>query len=133
MSSPWIEGLRSVALNVPDLAQAEAFYTAVWRLDVAHRSEGKALYLRGTGSDHHLLALYAGGPVPQLRQVTLRARSAEALQAVAEAVPRAGGSIVSPIGTQLPNPSGIPRFTDTLAIPALHSAPISPASPIMPF
>jgi len=80
MSSPWIEGLRSVALNVPDLAQAEAFYTAVWRLDVAHRSEGKALYLRGTGSDHHLLALYAGGPVPPLRQVTLRARRAEALQ-----------------------------------------------------
>jgi catechol 2,3-dioxygenase-like lactoylglutathione lyase family enzyme len=105
MSSPWIEAVRSVALNVPDLAQAEAFYTKVWRLDVAHRSE-HALYLRGTGSDHHLLALYAGGPVPQIRQVTLRARSTEALQAVAEAVPRAGGEIVSPVGPLTKNPAG---------------------------
>ncbi len=105
MSSPWIEAVRSVALNVPDLAQAEAFYTDVWKLDVAHRKEG-ALYLRGTGGDHHLLALYAGGPVPQIRQVTLRARSAEALQAVAEAVPRAGGRITSPIGPLHRNPAG---------------------------
>ena len=56
MSSPWIEGLRSVALNVPDLAKAEDFYTRVWNLDVAERQDD-ALFLRGTGSDHHLLAL----------------------------------------------------------------------------
>ena len=105
MNSPWIEGLRSVALNVPDLAQAETFYTQVWHLAVAHRSDN-AIYLRGTGSDHHLLALSAGGPEPQIRQVTLRARSAEALQAVADAVPRAGGSIVSPIGPLTKNPAG---------------------------
>eukprot|EP01136_Pigoraptor_vietnamica_P003777 Opistho-1_new@33430 len=96
MSSPWIEAVRSVALNVPDLARAETFYTTVWRLEVAHRSE-HAIFLRGTGSDHHLLALHAGGPVPQIRQVTLRARSPEALQAVADAVPRAGGQIISPM------------------------------------
>ena len=59
MNSPWIAGLRSVALNVPDLAAAEAFYTRIWQLDVAARGDG-ALYLRGTGSDHHLLALHAG-------------------------------------------------------------------------
>jgi catechol 2,3-dioxygenase-like lactoylglutathione lyase family enzyme len=105
MSSPWIEGLRSVALNVPDLAAAEKFYTETWHLEVAHRKD-KAIYLRGSGSDHHLLALYAGGPVPQIRQVTLRARSAEALQAVADAVPRAGGTIVSPLGPLTKNPAG---------------------------
>ena len=105
MSSPWIAGLRSVALNVPDLAAAEKFYTEVWHLEVAHRKDN-AIYLRGSGSDHHLLALYAGGAVPQLRQVTLRARSAEALQAVAEAVPRAGGTIVSPIAALTKNPAG---------------------------
>jgi catechol 2,3-dioxygenase-like lactoylglutathione lyase family enzyme len=105
MSSPWIEGLRSVALNVPDLAQAEAFYTKVWNLDVVHRKEG-AIYLRGTGTDHHLLALYAGGPVPQIRQVTLRARSAEALQSIADAVPRAGGTIVSAVGPLAKTPAG---------------------------
>lgn len=105
MSSPWIEAVRSVALNVPDLAKAEAFYTEVWRLGVAHRGE-QAIYLRGTGSDHHLLALHAGGPVPQIRQVTLRARSREALSAVAQAVPRAGGELLSPIGPLHHDPAG---------------------------
>ncbi len=105
MSSSWIEGLRSVALNVPDLAKAEAFYTGVWNLEVAYRKEG-SVYLRGTGSDHHLLALYAGGPVPQIRQVTLRARSAEALEAVAQAAVRAGATLVSPIGPLSKNPAG---------------------------
>ncbi|MBH1962683.1 MAG: VOC family protein [Comamonadaceae bacterium] len=105
MSSPWIEAVRSVAMNVPDLAKAEAFYTEVWGLDVAHRSE-KSIYLRGTGTDHHLIALYAGGSEPQIRQVTLRARSLDALSAVAEAVPRAGGTIVSPIGPLTRNPAG---------------------------
>jgi catechol-2,3-dioxygenase len=105
MSSPWIAGLRSVALAVPDLARAESFYIEVWHLDVAHRQDD-ALYLRGTGSDHHLLALHAGGAVPQLRQVSLRARSAEALQAVADAVPRAGGAILSPIAALTDDPAG---------------------------
>jgi catechol 2,3-dioxygenase-like lactoylglutathione lyase family enzyme len=105
MSSPWIEAVRSVALNVPDLARAESFYTQVWHLEVAHRKDN-AIYLRGSGSDHHLLALYAGGEVPQLRQVTLRARSAEALQAIADAVPRAGGSLLSPVAPLARNPAG---------------------------
>ncbi len=105
MSSPWIEGLRSVDLNVPDLAQAEHFYTQVWNLEVAAR-EDDALYLRGTGSDHHLLALHAGGDVPQLRQVSLRARSPEALERVAEAAARAGGTIVSAIAPLANDPAG---------------------------
>ena len=39
MNSPWIQALRSVALTVPDLAAAEAFYTQVWRLAVAARTD----------------------------------------------------------------------------------------------
>lgn len=105
MSSPWIEGLRSVALNVPDLAKAEAFYTQVWHLEVSARKDG-SVYLRGSGSDHHLLALYAGGELPQLRQVTLRARSREALDAIAAAVPAAGGTVLSPVGPLTKNPAG---------------------------
>lgn len=94
MSSPWIAGLRSVALYVPDLAAAEAFYTRTWHLDVAHRGDG-VLYLRGSGSDAYLLALHQGGDVPQVRQVTLRARSREALDAVAANVQRAGGTLLA--------------------------------------
>jgi catechol 2,3-dioxygenase-like lactoylglutathione lyase family enzyme len=92
--SPWIEGLRSVALYVPDLAKAEAFYTRTWHLEVAHRGDGE-LYLRGSGSDHHLLALHQGGEVPQIRQVTLRARSRDALDAVLANVRKAGGKVLA--------------------------------------
>lgn len=98
MSSPWIAALRSVALNVPDLAAAEAFYTRVWHLDVAARGDG-AVYLRGTGGDHHLLALHATQGPAAIRCVTLRARSAEALDAVADAAQQAGGAVVSPRAT----------------------------------
>ena len=92
MKSPWIQALRSLALTVPDLDAAEAFYTQVWRLDVAARNAG-VLYLRGSGADHHLLALHAAPGQPQLRQVTLRARNANALAAIAQATTAAGGSV----------------------------------------
>ena len=92
MSSPWIAGLRSVALNVPDLAAAEAFYTNIWRLDVAGRS-ADTLYLRGSGADHHLLALHAGATTA-IRHVTLRARSEEALSRIAAATAEAGGRVL---------------------------------------
>ena len=104
MSSPWISGLRSVALNLPDLAQAEAFYTTVWQLDVVARSDS-AIYLRGTGADHHLLSLHAGSAVPQIRHVTLRARSEAALAAIAVAAVAAGGSVAVPVG-RLTDPAG---------------------------
>lgn len=94
MSSPWIESLRSVALYVPDLARAEDFYTKTWHLEVAHRAQD-VLYLRGSGTDDYLLALHAGGEVPQIRQVTLRARSREALDTIARNVERAGGKLLA--------------------------------------
>jgi catechol-2,3-dioxygenase len=106
MGSPFIEALRSISLEVPDLDRAEAFYTGVWNLDVAHRTD-QALYLRGTGSDHHLLALHQGaGEPPRIRHVTLRARSAEALQELARATLEAGGRIVSPAGPLRDDPAG---------------------------
>lgn len=97
MKSPWIGALRSVALTVPDLAAAEAFYTGTWQLSVAARADG-ALHLRGSGADHHLLALHAAPGTPQLLKVTLRARSAEALAAVAAATVAAGGTVERGIG-----------------------------------
>ena len=90
MASPRIAGLRSVALNLPDLARAETFYTQIWHLRVADRAPG-VLYLRGTGADHHLLALHQGAGAPSLRQITLRARSAQALADIAAATVAAGG------------------------------------------
>jgi catechol 2,3-dioxygenase-like lactoylglutathione lyase family enzyme len=93
MSSASISGLRSVALAVPDLARAEAFYRDTWHLDVAARS-ADALYLRGTGADHHLLALHAGAQAAAIRHVTLRARDADSLARIAAATIAAGGKVV---------------------------------------
>ncbi len=92
MKSPWIAGLRSVALSVPDLADAERFYTQVWQLVVAARAEG-ALYLRGSGSDHHLLALHQAPGLPQILKVTLRARALQALTQITTATLAAGGVV----------------------------------------
>jgi len=85
MKSPWISALRSVALTVPDLAAAEIFYTQTWGLVLAEKSQGVA-YFRGSGHDHHLLALHEAAGTPQLRLVTLRARSAKALEEMLEHV-----------------------------------------------
>jgi catechol-2,3-dioxygenase len=94
MSSPWIAALRSVALNVPDLGKAEDFYTRVWHLTVVERTDD-ALYLRGTGADHHLLSLHASSSdMPQIRHVTLRARTVEALETIAQATVYAGGTVL---------------------------------------
>jgi len=104
MKSPWIAGLRSVALTVPDLAAAERFYVDTWQLAVAHRGEG-VLYLRGSGSDHHLLALHAAPGTPLILKVTLRARTAEALEAVLAAT-RAAGGIIERAAAPAPDPCG---------------------------
>ena len=103
-ASSLISGLRSVAFNVPDLALAEDFYTRVWGLSVAAREAG-ALYLRATGADHHVLALHQQDGPAQIRHVTLRARSLQALQQAAAAVPSAGGRVVQQLA-ELKSPGG---------------------------
>lgn len=95
MTSPYVAGLRSVALNVPNLKQAEEFYTTTWNLDVAGRT-GRAIYLRGTGPAHHLLALHEAERT-EVRNVTFNARSPDALHAIAERTPAAGGQILEPV------------------------------------
>ncbi len=104
MKSPWIESLRSVALTVPHLAAAESFYTQVWHLAVVGRAPG-VLYLRGSGADHHLLALHQGAGTPQILKVTLRARSADALRAAAAAAAAAGGVVEQDLSAAA-DPSG---------------------------
>jgi catechol 2,3-dioxygenase len=103
--SPWIEGLRSVALNVPDLAHAEEFYTRAWHLEVAGRGDN-VLYLRGSGSDAYLFALHQGGTSAQIRHLTLRARSREALDAVRDNVVRAGGKVLQQLHELADDPAG---------------------------
>jgi catechol 2,3-dioxygenase len=92
MTSPWIAGLRSVALELPDLDAAAAFFTATWNLDAAARTDD-AVYLRGTGAAHHVLALHRGAR-PAVRDITLQARDQAALAKLAAAAREAGGRVL---------------------------------------
>jgi catechol 2,3-dioxygenase len=108
-ASSLVSGVRSVALTVPDLVQAEAFYTDIWHLEVVARTP-QALYFRGTGADHHLLALHQADGPARIRCVTLRARSREALDQVAQRAPQHGGRVLQPVGP-LTEPGGGPAVT----------------------
>ena len=92
MSSSHVASLRSVALWVPDLEVAAAFYTRVWHLDIADRTPD-SIYMRGSGADHHLVSFHRGERTA-IRDVTFRARTAGALDAIARRADAAGGSIV---------------------------------------
>ena len=88
-----VASLRSVDVSVVDVAEAERFFTGTWNLSVAAR-HGDAVYLRGTGPDHHVLALQTGAR-SEVRMVTFRAVTAGDLDRIADAVPAAGGRILS--------------------------------------
>ncbi len=103
-ASSRVSALRSVALNVPDLAKAEHFFTAIWHLAVVARTD-QAIYFRATGADHHVLALHAASGPAQIRHVTLRARSAAALHEVAQAAVQTGGRVLQAVG-ELSEPGG---------------------------
>jgi catechol 2,3-dioxygenase len=88
-----VSALRSVEIGLPDLAAAEDFFVNTWKLTVAARA-GDVVYLRGTGADHHLLALRLSA-TPVLHSVTLRASSAQALDQLAQNTLLHGGSVLS--------------------------------------
>lgn len=52
-----IDGLRSVHFGLPDLDAATRYYTELWGLQVAARTDD-AVYLRATGPDFYCLALH---------------------------------------------------------------------------
>ncbi len=94
-ASSLVSALRSVALTVPDLTLAEDFFTRTWHLLVVARTDN-ALYFRGAGSDHHLLALHHAPGAAQILHITLRARSLNALALAAQRTAAAGGHVLSP-------------------------------------
>jgi catechol 2,3-dioxygenase len=100
MTSPWIAGLRSVGFDVPDLAKAEKFYSAVWHLEVAARTSSSVV-MRGVGGDHHLLELHAHPSSARMRRLTLRATDRAALAVIVGNAAAAQGRVLSapaPIG-----------------------------------
>jgi catechol-2,3-dioxygenase len=84
--------LRSVDLDTTDLAHSERFYVEVWGLEVVERLADR-VYLRATGSDHHVLVLHAAVKVA-LRSVTFRCEKAADLEAIGEAARSYGCAIL---------------------------------------
>jgi catechol 2,3-dioxygenase-like lactoylglutathione lyase family enzyme len=93
MATPLLSSLRSVEIGLPDVPAAEDFFTRVWNLSVVAR-QGDAVYLRGTGADHHLLSLHPSDKA-EVRMVTLRAADPRALDRLLETVPANGGELLS--------------------------------------
>lgn len=103
-ASSLITGLRSVSIQVPDMALAETFFTHTWGLKVSDRTS-ESLYLRASGSDHHVLALHRGSEPASLKCVTLRAASELALTELAQRTVKAGGKVLQEI-SPITEPSG---------------------------
>jgi catechol 2,3-dioxygenase len=91
MTSFPVTALRSVNIGTPDLALSERFYTSTWGLDVVARHEG-AVYLRASGTDHHVLALHSSDR-PEILSVTFRAASADDLAMIANNVIQHGARV----------------------------------------
>jgi len=89
MTKAAVDGVRSVALGVPDLKASAAFYTNVWQLDRVAASAESA-YFRGTGAYHHLLALHRR-PRPELLSLDLTAPDRAAVDAIHRTVAGKGG------------------------------------------
>ena len=89
-----ISHIRSVDISTPDMAGAEQFYTTAWGLEVVAR-QNEAVFLRATGPDHHVLALYPGDRA-EVRSVTFRTRGAEDLSRLSSSIVAEGGSILQP-------------------------------------
>ncbi|MFL9879782.1 VOC family protein [Herbaspirillum rhizosphaerae] len=103
MSVSPVAGLRSIAIGVTNLDEAEKFYTEIWHLSVAARTLD-AVYLRGTGPAHHILAIHRSD-VADVRSVTFQVRQADDLKKIAIAVPNEGGELLSDI-TPVSEPGG---------------------------
>jgi catechol 2,3-dioxygenase-like lactoylglutathione lyase family enzyme len=84
--------IQSVAVAVPDVTAAADFYTKAWGLEVAER-RGGLVYLRATGNDPYVLALHPSVQ-PAILWVTFGVAAFEELSRLAEAVVKAGGSVL---------------------------------------
>ncbi len=85
--------LRSIAIGVTDLDAAERFYNDTWHLQTAART-ADAVYLRGAGSFHHILALHRSS-APDVRNVTFSVAARADLDAIAARTLAADGRLLS--------------------------------------
>ena len=82
MSDARVTAVRSVEFGVRDVDAAADFYGGVWNLDPVAEDDG-ARYFRGTGPEHHILALHEREE-PALIRVNLAARDRQSVDGLHE-------------------------------------------------
>ncbi len=95
-----VTALRSVDLGTPDLARSEAFYRETWGLERVTAVDG-VVYLRATGSDHHVVALHRSERT-ELKTVTFRLADSNDFDAVRRNAIQQGATLVA---APAPNPA----------------------------
>ena len=93
MSERQVASVRGLAIGVPDLHEAERFFTTTWNLTVAAKTPD-AVYLRGTGAAHHILALHQSERA-DVRHVDLEVESVTTLHTLVSRIPAEGGVVLS--------------------------------------
>ena len=87
-----VRTVRHAGLVVPDAEDAVDFYEEVWGLRLVDDQDGAA-YLRGSSSEHHLLAVYPGEQAG-VHHVALSLDDQAAVDAAAEVLRAAGVALV---------------------------------------
>jgi len=90
-----VTGIRSVAIDVCALAEAAAFYEAVWRLAPVGAPDEAARYFRGTAAYHHILSLHRADR-PAIRRLVFAAADRAAVATLHKQVQASGVVTESP-------------------------------------
>src|SRR5262245_29995248 len=93
MTTARVSRLRGVALNAPDAPASAGFYTEAWGLNEVTRTNG-AVYLRGTGPEHHILSLH-DAPGRGIRHINFAAQDEAALRALHAHATAKGAAVLS--------------------------------------
>ncbi len=97
-----VTALRSVDLGTPDLDLSLKFYCDVWGLELV-TGTADAVYLRASGSDHHVVALHRSER-PELRAVTFRVAEPGDFGSIAAKATAEGGELLSgPMANEAPD------------------------------
>jgi catechol 2,3-dioxygenase-like lactoylglutathione lyase family enzyme len=89
MAKTAVNGVRSIDLGVSDLDRTAKFYQEIWGLRPVAERAG-SIYLRGTGPNHHIVALHAR-PKGELLRIDLTAADKATVDALHAQVAAAGG------------------------------------------
>ncbi len=90
-----VKGVRSVEMDVANVARAADFYSRVWNLTEVERRSG-SVYLRGTGRTHHILALHPAKGQPAFRRMVLDGGDRNNVEAIHAQVVKALGEVGPP-------------------------------------